>query len=33
MRDDAVPDVCGEFAARASAAVRNRLDFDILAAN
>jgi hypothetical protein len=33
MRDDAVPDVCDEFAARASAAVRNRLDFDILAAN
>jgi hypothetical protein len=32
MRDDAVPDVCAEFAARASAAVRSRFDFDILAA-
>ena len=33
MRDEAVPDVCDEFAARASAAVRSRFVFDILAAN
>ena len=32
-RDDAVPDVCDELAARASAAVRSRFVFDILAAN
>jgi hypothetical protein len=32
-RDEAVPDVCGEFAARESAAVRSRFAFDILAAN
>ena len=30
--DDAVPDVCAEFAARASVAVRSRLAFDIFAA-
>jgi hypothetical protein len=29
--DDAVPDVCAEFAARASAVVRSRFAFDILA--
>jgi hypothetical protein len=30
--DDAVPDVCAEFAARASAVVRSRFAFDIFAA-
>ena len=31
MRDEAVPEVCAEFAALESAAVRNRFALDILA--